>query len=108
MKITDFFHVCCLMSLCRIENLEQSNEGVYICRASSVYGQAQDTARLTIQGRFQCQKYSPNEVTLGVFFTFFITFKFHFFFFFHLSPAKGHDQRANIGADRHDRELRGV
>uniref|UniRef100_A0A3P8WN31 Heparan sulfate proteoglycan 2 n=1 Tax=Cynoglossus semilaevis TaxID=244447 RepID=A0A3P8WN31_CYNSE len=32
-----------------IENLEQSNEGVYICRASSVYGQAQDTARLTIQ-----------------------------------------------------------
>ncbi|XP_032375778.1 basement membrane-specific heparan sulfate proteoglycan core protein isoform X10 [Etheostoma spectabile] len=33
----------------RIENLEQSNEGVYICRASSGYGQAQDTARLTIQ-----------------------------------------------------------
>ncbi|XP_023812630.1 basement membrane-specific heparan sulfate proteoglycan core protein isoform X11 [Oryzias latipes] len=33
----------------RIENLEQSNEGVYICRASSVYGEAQDTARLTIQ-----------------------------------------------------------
>ncbi|KAM6924356.1 basement membrane-specific heparan sulfate proteoglycan core protein-like [Xenentodon cancila] len=33
----------------RIENLEQSNEGVYICRASSVYGRAQDTARLTIQ-----------------------------------------------------------
>ncbi|XP_056158189.1 basement membrane-specific heparan sulfate proteoglycan core protein [Lampris incognitus] len=33
----------------RIENLEQSNEGVYICRASSVYGQAQDTAKLTIQ-----------------------------------------------------------
>uniref|UniRef100_H2MMH3 Heparan sulfate proteoglycan 2 n=1 Tax=Oryzias latipes TaxID=8090 RepID=H2MMH3_ORYLA len=32
-----------------IENLEQSNEGVYICRASSVYGEAQDTARLTIQ-----------------------------------------------------------
>uniref|UniRef100_A0A3Q2D071 Heparan sulfate proteoglycan 2 n=1 Tax=Cyprinodon variegatus TaxID=28743 RepID=A0A3Q2D071_CYPVA len=32
-----------------IEDLEQSNEGVYICRASSVYGQAQDTARLTIQ-----------------------------------------------------------
>lgn len=104
MKITDFFHVFCLMSLCRIENLEQSNEGVYICRASSVYGQAQDTARLTIQGRFQCQKYSPNLVT-RVFFTFFITFKF---FFFHFSPAKGHDQRANIGADRHDRELRGV
>lgn len=38
------------MFLCRIENLEQSNEGVYICRASGVYGQAQDTARLTIQG----------------------------------------------------------
>ncbi|XP_029690402.1 basement membrane-specific heparan sulfate proteoglycan core protein isoform X5 [Takifugu rubripes] len=33
----------------RIENLEQSNEGVYICRASSSYGQAQDAARLTIQ-----------------------------------------------------------
>ncbi|XP_074498541.1 basement membrane-specific heparan sulfate proteoglycan core protein isoform X4 [Sebastes fasciatus] len=33
----------------RIENLEQSNEGIYICRASSVYGQAQDMARLTIQ-----------------------------------------------------------
>ncbi|KAJ4918756.1 hypothetical protein JOQ06_022871 [Pogonophryne albipinna] len=33
----------------RIENLEQSNEGVYICRASNAYGQAQDTARLTIQ-----------------------------------------------------------
>ncbi|XP_061650010.1 basement membrane-specific heparan sulfate proteoglycan core protein isoform X12 [Phyllopteryx taeniolatus] len=33
----------------RIENLEQSNEGVYICRASNMYGQAQDAARLTIQ-----------------------------------------------------------
>ncbi|XP_077368177.1 basement membrane-specific heparan sulfate proteoglycan core protein isoform X9 [Festucalex cinctus] len=33
----------------RIENLEQSNEGVYVCRASSIYGQAQDAARLTIQ-----------------------------------------------------------
>ncbi|XP_026189282.1 basement membrane-specific heparan sulfate proteoglycan core protein isoform X3 [Mastacembelus armatus] len=33
----------------RIENLDQSNEGVYICRATSTYGQAQDTARLTIQ-----------------------------------------------------------
>uniref|UniRef100_H3D4F8 Heparan sulfate proteoglycan 2 n=1 Tax=Tetraodon nigroviridis TaxID=99883 RepID=H3D4F8_TETNG len=33
----------------RIEDLEQSNEGVYICRASSSFGQAQDTARLTIQ-----------------------------------------------------------
>ncbi|XP_072305364.1 basement membrane-specific heparan sulfate proteoglycan core protein isoform X2 [Eucyclogobius newberryi] len=33
----------------RIENLEQSNEGVYICRATSAYGQAQDSARLTIQ-----------------------------------------------------------
>lgn len=38
------------MCFCRIENLEQNNEGVYICRASSSYGQAQDTARLTIQG----------------------------------------------------------
>ncbi|KAA8591296.1 hypothetical protein FQN60_002239 [Etheostoma spectabile] len=36
-------------SAVEIENLEQSNEGVYICRASSGYGQAQDTARLTIQ-----------------------------------------------------------
>ncbi|XP_076839971.1 basement membrane-specific heparan sulfate proteoglycan core protein isoform X4 [Brachyhypopomus gauderio] len=33
----------------RIENLEKSNEGVYICRASSVFGQAQDSAKLTIQ-----------------------------------------------------------
>ncbi|KAJ8258098.1 hypothetical protein GJAV_G00193140 [Gymnothorax javanicus] len=33
----------------RIENLEQSDEGVYICRATGVYGQAQDTAKLTIQ-----------------------------------------------------------
>ncbi|XP_061114862.1 basement membrane-specific heparan sulfate proteoglycan core protein-like isoform X3 [Conger conger] len=33
----------------RIENLEQSNEGMYICRATGVYGQAQDTAKLTIQ-----------------------------------------------------------
>ncbi|MEQ2221121.1 hypothetical protein ILYODFUR_012472, partial [Ilyodon furcidens] len=33
----------------RIENLEQSNGGVYICRASSVFGQAQDSGRLTIQ-----------------------------------------------------------
>ncbi|KAJ8369771.1 hypothetical protein SKAU_G00097990 [Synaphobranchus kaupii] len=33
----------------RIENLEQSNEGIYICRATGVYGQAQDTAKLTIQ-----------------------------------------------------------
>lgn len=41
---------CDLMCFCRIENLEQSNEGVYICRASSSFGQAQDTARLTIQG----------------------------------------------------------
>lgn len=40
------------MCPCRIENLEQNNEGVYICRASSSYGQAQDTARLTIQGGF--------------------------------------------------------
>lgn len=41
---------CALMPSCRIENLEQSNGGVYICRASSSYGQAQDAARLTIQG----------------------------------------------------------
>ncbi|KAI1897143.1 hypothetical protein AGOR_G00080150 [Albula goreensis] len=33
----------------RIENLEQSNEGIYICRATGLYGQAQDTTRLTIQ-----------------------------------------------------------
>ncbi|XP_045065407.1 basement membrane-specific heparan sulfate proteoglycan core protein-like isoform X2 [Coregonus clupeaformis] len=33
----------------RIENLEQSNEGIYICRATSVHGQAQDSAKLTIQ-----------------------------------------------------------
>ncbi|KAJ8390133.1 hypothetical protein AAFF_G00110070 [Aldrovandia affinis] len=33
----------------RIENLEQSNEGIYICRATGVHGQAQDTAKLTIQ-----------------------------------------------------------
>uniref|UniRef100_A0A8C5CHM1 Heparan sulfate proteoglycan 2 n=1 Tax=Gadus morhua TaxID=8049 RepID=A0A8C5CHM1_GADMO len=33
----------------RIENLKQSDEGVYICRASSPYGQAQDSATLTIQ-----------------------------------------------------------
>ncbi|KAM6977222.1 basement membrane-specific heparan sulfate proteoglycan core protein [Aplochiton taeniatus] len=33
----------------RIENLEQSNEGVYICRAINGFGQAQDSAKLTIQ-----------------------------------------------------------
>ncbi|XP_066547238.1 basement membrane-specific heparan sulfate proteoglycan core protein isoform X4 [Amia ocellicauda] len=33
----------------RIENLDQSNEGTYICRASSVYGQAEDRAKLVIQ-----------------------------------------------------------
>ncbi|XP_051735859.1 basement membrane-specific heparan sulfate proteoglycan core protein isoform X14 [Ctenopharyngodon idella] len=33
----------------RIENLEQSNEGIYTCRATSLFGQAQDSARLTIQ-----------------------------------------------------------
>ncbi|KAG9353052.1 hypothetical protein JZ751_017628 [Albula glossodonta] len=33
----------------RIENLEQSDAGFYICRATSIYGQAQDTARLAIQ-----------------------------------------------------------
>lgn len=79
MKITDFFHVCCLMSLCRIENLEQSNEGVYICRASSVYGQAQDTARLTIQGRFHIHQMK----SLWGFFSHFsshLNFTFLFFF----------------------------
>lgn len=57
------FYIMCGLFLCafpfffflRIENLEQSNEGVYICRASSVYGQAQDTARLTIQGLYICK-----------------------------------------------------
>ncbi|KAJ3585960.1 hypothetical protein NHX12_012366, partial [Muraenolepis orangiensis] len=33
----------------RIENLVQSDEGIYICRAISGYGQAQDSAKLTIQ-----------------------------------------------------------
>ncbi|XP_067302205.1 basement membrane-specific heparan sulfate proteoglycan core protein isoform X7 [Pseudorasbora parva] len=33
----------------RIENLEQSNEGIYTCRATSLFGQAQDSAKLTIQ-----------------------------------------------------------
>ncbi|XP_028850828.1 basement membrane-specific heparan sulfate proteoglycan core protein isoform X4 [Denticeps clupeoides] len=33
----------------RIENLEQNNEGIYICRATSPYGQAQDSAKLSIQ-----------------------------------------------------------
>ncbi|XP_031421933.1 basement membrane-specific heparan sulfate proteoglycan core protein isoform X10 [Clupea harengus] len=33
----------------RIENLEHSNEGTYICRAISAFGQAQDNAKLTIQ-----------------------------------------------------------
>ncbi|CAL8325836.1 unnamed protein product [Merluccius merluccius] len=33
----------------RIENLKQSDEGIYVCRASNAYGQAQDTAKLTIQ-----------------------------------------------------------
>ncbi|XP_057175223.1 basement membrane-specific heparan sulfate proteoglycan core protein isoform X6 [Triplophysa rosa] len=33
----------------RIENLEQSNEGIYTCRASSLFGQAQDSAKLSIQ-----------------------------------------------------------
>ncbi|XP_060793463.1 basement membrane-specific heparan sulfate proteoglycan core protein isoform X5 [Neoarius graeffei] len=33
----------------RIENLEKSNEGMYICRATTLFGQAQDTAKLTIQ-----------------------------------------------------------
>ncbi|KAG7251813.1 hypothetical protein CRUP_003877, partial [Coryphaenoides rupestris] len=33
----------------RIENLEQSDEGIYICRATNEFGQAQDSAKLTIQ-----------------------------------------------------------
>ncbi|KAJ8258762.1 hypothetical protein COCON_G00177740 [Conger conger] len=33
----------------RMDNLEQSDAGFYICRATSVFGQAQDTAKLTIQ-----------------------------------------------------------
>ncbi|XP_016113250.1 LOW QUALITY PROTEIN: basement membrane-specific heparan sulfate proteoglycan core protein-like [Sinocyclocheilus grahami] len=33
----------------RIENLEQSNEGTYTCRATSLFGQAQDSGKLTIQ-----------------------------------------------------------
>ncbi|KAL2104346.1 hypothetical protein ACEWY4_001214 [Coilia grayii] len=32
-----------------IENLEHGNEGTYVCRAISGYGQAQDSAKLTIQ-----------------------------------------------------------
>ncbi|XP_016120314.1 basement membrane-specific heparan sulfate proteoglycan core protein-like, partial [Sinocyclocheilus grahami] len=32
-----------------IENLEQSNEGIYTCRATSLFGQAQDSGKLTIQ-----------------------------------------------------------
>lgn len=41
-------HLC--GSFGRIENLEKSNEGMYICRATTLFGQAQDTAKLTIQG----------------------------------------------------------
>ncbi|MGH0121397.1 UNVERIFIED_CONTAM: hypothetical protein FKN15_077799 [Acipenser sinensis] len=33
----------------RIENLEQDNEGVYVCRATNMFGQAQDSGKLTIQ-----------------------------------------------------------
>ncbi|XP_073678802.1 basement membrane-specific heparan sulfate proteoglycan core protein-like [Garra rufa] len=33
----------------RIENLAQSNEGIYTCRATSLFGQAQDSGKLTIQ-----------------------------------------------------------
>ncbi|KAG7477685.1 hypothetical protein MATL_G00072180 [Megalops atlanticus] len=33
----------------RIENLEQNDGGFYICRATSEFGQAQDSAKLTIQ-----------------------------------------------------------
>lgn len=55
-----------ILFLYRIENLEQSNEGVYICRASSAYGQAQDTARLTIQGLspvLQMHSYLPDLIS---------------------------------------------
>lgn len=95
------FHVCNLIFLCRIENLEQSNEGVYICRASSVYGQAQDTARLTIQGllhSLQIYKYTRCSKA---------KYNCCFSFLFH-SPTKGDDQCAYFSTDCDDRELRGV
>ncbi|XP_041129698.1 basement membrane-specific heparan sulfate proteoglycan core protein-like isoform X5 [Polyodon spathula] len=33
----------------RIENLEQGNEGIYVCRATNMFGQAQDSGKLTVQ-----------------------------------------------------------
>ncbi|XP_041062394.1 basement membrane-specific heparan sulfate proteoglycan core protein isoform X1 [Carcharodon carcharias] len=33
----------------KIENIQDGNEGVYICRASNPFGQVQDSAKLTIQ-----------------------------------------------------------
>ncbi|XP_069775261.1 basement membrane-specific heparan sulfate proteoglycan core protein isoform X3 [Narcine bancroftii] len=33
----------------RIHNIQEGNEGVYICRASNQFGQAQDSAKLVIQ-----------------------------------------------------------
>lgn len=89
------------MFLCRIENLEQSNEGVYICRASGVYGQAQDTARLTIQGLLR----SPHIQCISSF----IKAKCHILrYLISHSPAEGDDQRAHLGADGDDRQLCGV
>lgn len=38
----------------RLENLDWGCQGVYICRASSSSGEAQDRARLTIQGKWGC------------------------------------------------------
>lgn len=90
------------MFLCRIENLEQSNEGVYICRASGVYGQAQDTARLTIQGLLR----SPHTHEC---IPSFIRAQSHILCYFtYRSPAEGDDQRAHLGADGDDRQLCGV
>lgn len=90
------------MFLCRIENLEQSNEGVYICRASGVYGQAQDTARLTIQGLLR--SLHIHECTPS-----FIKATCHILrYLISHSPAEGDDQRAHLGADGDDRQLCGV
>lgn len=91
-----------LMFIYRIENLEQSNEGVYICRASSAYGQAQDTARLTIQGwnhSLQILLQRPGVMKTG--WNSRVSFLLH-------SPAEGDDQRAYLSADCHDWELCGV
>lgn len=92
--------MCVTECLCRIENLEQSNEGIYICRASSVYGQAQDMARLTIQGllhslqMYQYIHHASSKPSIKCCFPALFC-----------SPAKGDDQRAYLGADRDDREL---